>query len=164
MAESPFAEAVQNALPDMAEGRMPEVVPERNGLGKIFVERKAARGGTGDLRNVQGMRQTGHIVVAVGRVKDLRLIFETQERLGIDDPVAVALKVGTHGAGRLAAEPSAAFDRLLRIGREEQLLFFVRFLFHCRNSVYYYDKTGKNSSFLRKNLAKWRKNYILCQA
>ena len=148
----------------MPEGGVPEVVPERDGLRKIFVEGEAPCGGTGDLRNVERVRETGHVVVAVGRVKDLRLIFETQERLGIDDPVAVPLKVGAHGARSFLSRSAAGLLGLLRIGREEQVFFFVRFLFHCRNSVYYYDKTRQKSSFLRKILAKQGKNRILCQA
>ena len=73
---------------------MPEIVPERDRLGQIFVEREAARNGARDLRNVDGVREPRAEMVAFGRKKDLRLVFQAQKGLGINEAVAVALEVG----------------------------------------------------------------------
>ena len=109
VAKSRGVEGSEHALPHMAEGRVPQIVPQRDRLGKVLVEGKAAGDRSRDLRDVQRVRKTGHVVIAVGRKKDLRLVLQPQERLGIDDAVPVALKIRAHGTGGLVRKPSPAF-------------------------------------------------------
>ena len=105
----------EHAFAHVPERRMAEIVPQSDRLGKIFIEGKATRERTGDLADVQRMRQAGDVMIPVGRKEDLRLVFETQERFGINDAVAVALKIRAHGARRFFAQPARAFRRLFGI-------------------------------------------------
>jgi len=123
-------QTVQNPFSRVPERGMPQIVPERDRLRQIFVQGKTPRERTGDLAHVERMRQSGHVVIAVGRKEYLRLILQTQERLGIYDPVPVPLKLGAHRAGRFASLPARALLRLFRIGRKKSSLFFVRFFLH----------------------------------
>jgi hypothetical protein len=83
---------VENALADVAERRVAEVVAERDGLGQVLVEAQRPRNGPRDHAGLERVRQPGPVVVALGRDEDLRLVLEPPEGLRVDDPVAVALE------------------------------------------------------------------------
>ena len=146
VAESRGIEGGEHAFADVPEGRMPQIVPQRDRLGEILVERKTACKRTGDLRDVERVRKARHVVIAVGREKDLRLIFQPQERLGIDDAVAVALEVGSHGAGGFLPQPPLALVRLCGILREKRAFFFVGLFLHHT----LFRKKSENSLFFGK--------------
>src|SRR3954463_766483 len=76
----------------MAERRVSEIVAERNGFGELLVEAQHLGDAARDLRDLEGVRQPGPIVVAGRREEDLRLVLEPPERLAVDDPIAVALE------------------------------------------------------------------------
>ena len=83
---------VEDLLADVPEGRVAEVMTERDRLGQILVEGERAGDVAGDARGLQRVRQTGAVVVALGRNEDLRLVLEAPEGLRVHDPVAVALE------------------------------------------------------------------------
>jgi hypothetical protein len=84
--------AVEDRLADVPERRVAEVVPEADRLREVLVERQRPRHRARDLRDLERVRQPRAEVVALGRDEDLRLVHEPAERLGVDDPVAVALQ------------------------------------------------------------------------
>ena len=62
-------------------------------------------------------------MVALGRKEHLRLVFQAQERLAVDDAVAVALEIGAHIARRFGALPPPRVFRKARVfGQECPLL------------------------------------------
>src|SRR5215469_6163078 len=75
----------------MTERRMSQVMRQRNGFGKIFVQLER----TGDIprngRDFHRMCQACAEMVAGAVKKDLRFIFEPAEGARMDDAVAVAL-------------------------------------------------------------------------
>jgi hypothetical protein len=73
------------------------------------------------------MGEPGHIVVAQGCDKDLRLMLQAAERLTMDDAVAVALELSPHGAGLLIALPAPGPPALCGI-RGEAFLPFLKSL------------------------------------
>src|SRR5436305_10114540 len=86
----------------MAEGRMPEVVGARDGLGQIDVGAKRPCYGDRDLRRLLGVREPRPVEVALEGDKDLRLIAEAAVGRAVDDAIAVALEgraVGILGLG-----------------------------------------------------------------
>src|SRR2546421_708435 len=107
---------VQHGLSDVPEGRMPEVVPERYGLGQVLVERERPGHGAGDPRRLERVREPGAVMVALGRDEDLRLVLQTPERLGVDDPVAIALERRPQRRVLLRYRP----HRRVRTGRERR--------------------------------------------
>src|SRR6185436_4425446 len=83
---------IDHAFARVAERRVPEVVPERDGLGELLVEAQHLGDRAGDLRHLERMRETGPIVIARRREEHLRLVFQPAERLAVDDAIAVPLK------------------------------------------------------------------------
>lgn len=75
----------------MSEGRMPQIMPQGNGLNQIIIQPQGLRNGSGSLRNFQGMGQTVPVVVALRRQKDLGLILQSPKGLTVQDPVTVPL-------------------------------------------------------------------------
>ena len=63
----------------MAEGRMTEVVGERQGLGEVFVELQRPRQGAGDLRHLERVGEPGAVVVALVVEEDLGLFLQPAE-------------------------------------------------------------------------------------
>ena len=93
---------IERALARVAEGRMPNVVHQRQRFDKIDVEIERGRDGARDLRHLDGVRQASAKVVGVASGKDLRLVLEPPKGTGVDDAVAIALKgvaVGMRGSG-----------------------------------------------------------------
>ena len=94
---------VESFLADVAERGMTEVVAQPDGLYQVLVQPQGAGDGARDLRDLPGVGQPGPVVVARGRAEYLRLVLEAPERLGVDDPVAVALERRPQPAVRLRA-------------------------------------------------------------
>ena len=83
---------VQRRLADVAERRVAEVVAQPDRLGQVLVEAQRPRHGPRDLRDLERVGEPRAVVIALGRDEHLRLVLEAPERLGVDDPVAVALE------------------------------------------------------------------------
>ena len=108
-----------HALAGVAERRMPEVVPERDGLGQLLVQPQHLGDAARDLRDLERVREPRAVVIARRREEHLRLVLEPPERLRVDDAVAVALKHRPDRVIRLGAQPAAALRALGRFGRKE---------------------------------------------
>jgi hypothetical protein len=99
---------VEGGLADVAEGGVAEIVAQRDRLGEVLVEAQGAADGAGDLGDLEGVGETGAIVVGVRGDEDLGLVGEAAEGLAVDDAIAVALEGGADGAGGLGAVAAAA--------------------------------------------------------
>src|ERR1019366_396657 len=84
--------SVESFFSGVAEGRVADVVDEREGFGEIDVEVEGSGEGAGGAVAE---------VVGVTAGEDLRLGFKTAESAGVDDAVAVALEVVAVGMRRL---------------------------------------------------------------
>ena len=112
---------VEHLLADVAERRVAEVVAEPDRLGQVLVEPQRPRHVARDPAGLERVREPGAVVVALGRDEHLRLVLEPPERLGVHDPVAVALErravVGVgllaQPAGRVRARGERREARLL---------------------------------------------------
>jgi hypothetical protein len=74
----------------MAEGRMADVVDEREGFRKLGVQAEGGGHGAGDLRDFESVREAIAEMIGVARGENLRLGFQPAEGAGMDDAVAVA--------------------------------------------------------------------------
>ncbi len=108
---------VERRFAGVTERRVAEVVAERDRLGEVLIEPQRAGDGASDLRDFEGVGEARAIVVLLGVDEDLGLVLETAERLGVDDPVAVALEIRAHRALRLVAQPPARIHRRHRLRR-----------------------------------------------
>ena len=91
----------------MSEGRMPQIVTKRDGLGQILVKAQGTRQRACDLRDLQRMRQSRAVVIAHRGEEHLRFVHQAAERLAVRDAVAVTLIFGSVLA-RLARIPTSA--------------------------------------------------------
>ena len=104
----------QGLLAGVAERRVADVVAERDRLGQRLVEAERRGQRARDLGDLHRVGQARDEVVALGVEEDLRLVLQPAERLGVDDPVAVALERGAELVGllRAARGPRLAADRV----------------------------------------------------
>src|SRR5262245_59620079 len=108
--------AIERALTGMTEGRMAEVVGERQRLSQILIEAERAGERTRDLGDLQGVAHTGAEVSAVVKDEDLGLVREPPECGCMDDAVAVAAEGVASRAHRLRMQPAAAPAGSGRVG------------------------------------------------
>jgi hypothetical protein len=80
---------------------MSEVVTESDRLDQVLIQRQGTSDGARDLRHLKRMGEPCAVVVAQRQNKDLRLVLEPPEGLGVHDPVAIALKRCAQPAVRL---------------------------------------------------------------
>ena len=74
MGKAARAQPVQRPLPRVAEGRVPQVMAQGDGLGQILVQAQSAGDRAGDLGDFQRVGQAGAVVVALRGEKDLGLL------------------------------------------------------------------------------------------
>ena len=112
MVETAFAfeQFIENILPGMSERRMPQVMHERYRLGQVFVEAKVPGYRAAYLGDLDSMCESRAKVIGFVRDKHLSLVFQSAEGGGVDDAVAVALKVGAKGVFFLRVHPAAALS------------------------------------------------------
>ena len=107
--------AVERALAGMAEGRMAEIMGERQGLGQVLVESQGARQRARDLGDFEGVGEPGAVVIAFVKNEYLGFVRKPPKRGRVDDAVAVATERIARGAYRLGVEPATTPARSGRI-------------------------------------------------
>src|SRR6185503_14620212 len=122
-----FHELVQGFLPLVAEGRMAEVVGQRDGLREILVQLEGAGNIAGDRRDFHRVREAGPEVIAGAVEEHLRLVFEAPKRPRVDDAVTVALVLGPQLRRRFLVLPPAAFGTELGVRGEKMMLTLLEF-------------------------------------
>src|SRR6266516_1652462 len=107
---------VEGFLSGVAEGGVSDVVNESEGFGEIDVEAEGSGDGAGDLGNLEGVSEAVAEMVAVATGEDLGFGFKAAEGTGVDDAVAVALKVVAVGMRGLREAASERVSYLHRVG------------------------------------------------
>ncbi len=102
---------VQRVLAGVAKGRMTQIMSETDGLHEILIEAHGASDRSRDLGDFQRMSQTRAIEVAFVIDEDLGLIHEATKRGGMNDSIAVALKLATIGGRRLGMTAASGVGR-----------------------------------------------------
>ena len=96
----------------MGEGRVADIVGQRQSLGQVLIEPQHGGHGARDLRNLNGVRETVAEMIGKAGGEDLGLVFQPAKSPRMDDAVAVALEgiaVGVRQLGIAAA--AGAFHR-----------------------------------------------------
>src|SRR5215213_2381527 len=88
----PSRARVEHLLADVPERRMTQVVAEPDRLGEILVQPKRPRHVASDPAGLERVGEPRSVVVSLRGDEHLRLVLETAERLGVDDPVTVTLE------------------------------------------------------------------------
>ena len=124
--ESVPMEAVKRILPGMSEGGMPQVVPQRDGLGQILIQFQRPGNGSGYLRHLKGVCKPCAVMIALGRYEHLGLVLHPSERLTMYYSVSVPLEIRSYIAFFLCLEPSPCLGAFH--GKGTQYFFFYLFL------------------------------------
>ena len=103
-----FHRLVERSFARMAEGRMPEIVRQRQRLGEVLVHPENTADRARNLRHLQAVGETRPVVIPLVIDEDLRLVLEPAERRAVDDAVAVALEGRPRAAFRFWVETPAA--------------------------------------------------------
>jgi len=98
---------VELAFAGVAKRRVADIVNESEGLGEFGVQAERGGNGAGDLRDFERVCQAIAEMVGIAGGEDLRFGFETAERTGMDDAVAVARVVTAVGMRGLRVAPAA---------------------------------------------------------
>ena len=108
----PGHRGIERALAGMAEGRVAEIVGERQRLGQILIDMKRAGDGAGDLRHFEAVGQPRAVMVAFVIDEDLRLVIQAAEGGRVQDAVAVAPVRRARRARWLGVQPAPARARI----------------------------------------------------
>ncbi len=109
---------VERVLAGMPEGRVAEIVAERDRFREVVVEPQGAGERARDLRHLDRVGEAGAEMVALVMDEHLGLVGETAEGGRMDDPVAVALEFGPRRRRRLGDEARAPARGRRRRARE----------------------------------------------
>src|SRR5258708_7042552 len=100
----------------MAERRMADVMDESERFGKFGIQPQRGGDRAGNLRDLQGMRQTIAEMVGIARGENLRLGFKAAKSPRMNDAVAVTSVGAAVRMGRLGIAPAAGLFRAHRPG------------------------------------------------
>ena len=128
-----FHQAIQHGFALVTKGRMAEIVRQRNRLRQVPVQAQGAGEVARDGGDLDRVGQPGAEMIAGAVEKDLRLVFQPAEGAGMDDPVAVALILGTPFGRRLGMFASAGVAAELSIGGKRLSLNLFQFLARARH-------------------------------
>ena len=97
---------VEGLLPGVAEGGVPKIVGQGDGLGEILVEPHGTGDGAADLRHLEGVGETGAVEIPLVVDEDLGLVLEAAEGGAVDHPVTIALVLAPAAGRRLRPAPA----------------------------------------------------------
>src|SRR5690606_27896443 len=84
---------VQLILPRVPEGRVAQIVSQRDRLGQVFMQTQVAGQRARYLGHFYAVRQAGAEQVALVVDEDLRLVFKQAECIAMNDAITVALEL-----------------------------------------------------------------------
>jgi hypothetical protein len=88
---------VEDALTDMAKRRVPKIVSKPDRFDKVLIEIQPTSDRPANLCNLDHVGQPSSEMVALRRNKYLTFVLQAPERVRVNNPVSVPLKLG---AGR----------------------------------------------------------------
>jgi hypothetical protein len=109
---------VQSILPGVAKRRVPEIMRQRHRLDKILVEVQRSGNAAPYLGDLKTVCQTRTEKITLMIDEDLRLVFETTKRGGMNDTVAVALKLAAQRRPVFGKTPAARIGGKYGVRRE----------------------------------------------
>src|SRR5580765_223446 len=108
-------EGVERLFPSVPKGWMPEIVHQGQRLHQVDVHMQGRGQRARNLRNLKGVCQAVAEMIGEAPREDLRLCFQPPECSGVDDAVAIALKVVAVGMLELRIAPTARLFNTNRV-------------------------------------------------
>ena len=114
-----FAHAqIELLFAGVAEGRMADVVDQRQRFGEIGIEFQSAGDGAGNLRDFEGVGEAIAEMIGIARGENLRLGFQAAKRAGVNYAIAVAGVVVAVRMLRLGVAAAARTPHVHGVGGE----------------------------------------------
>jgi hypothetical protein len=120
-------DGIERFLSGMPEGWMPEVVHQGQRLDQVDIHVQGRGQRACNLRNLEGVRQAVAKMIGVPPREDLRLCFQTAESAGMDNAVAIALKIIAVGMLRLGITPTPRLFNTNRVISEHERSLVSKF-------------------------------------
>ena len=117
---------VETRFAGVAEGRMADVMRQRQGLGEIGIQSQRGRDGAGDLGHFDGVRQAVAEMIGIARGEDLGFGFEAAKGARVDDAIAIARVIVSIGMRRLGPATAARPGDVHGVGAEPACRHFMR--------------------------------------
>lgn len=102
-------------LSGMAKGRVANIMRQTQSFGEVLIQPERARNCPANLGHFNTMGQADTEMIPIGGHKNLRLMSQTPERNGVDNPVSITLKFAAGAANTCAGFsilPTPAADRI----------------------------------------------------
>ena len=115
---------IELLFPGVAEGRMADIVRQRQRFREIGIQMQSVGNGARHLRDFQRVREAIAEVIGVARGEDLRLGFQAAESARMDHAVAVARVVVAIGMLRLREAAAARAAHVHGVGCEHAFRLF----------------------------------------
>jgi hypothetical protein len=109
---------IERAFPDVAEGRMTDIVYQRQRLNQVLIQIQRLGHRAADLRHFQGVRQAIAKMIRRTAGEDLGLIFQAPEGPRVNNAVAVALVSIAIRMRRLGITPARGLLNRHGVGRQ----------------------------------------------
>ncbi len=100
----------------MSKGGVAQIVPQGNGLGERPVQTQDRGHGTGNLRDLEDMGETGSIVIPGWGQKNLCFMLKATKGLGMGNPIPIPLKGHTDIALIIFLDPHPPRTVLIETG------------------------------------------------
>ena len=107
MPESLAAKLIQSSFTGMSKRCMPQIMSQGNCLCQLFIQPQLFFKRTGVLGDLQGVRQSGTVLISSPSQKHLRLMLQTPERLTVQNSIPISLIDGADITGRFINIPSS---------------------------------------------------------
>ena len=123
MIEAPLLShaGVEGVFSGVSEGRVAEVVAERDRFGEVVIEFQRPGERARDLRHLDRVGQAGAKMIAAVIDENLGLMREAAEGGRMDDPVAVSLELRARRRRRLRDEAAGRTPRVGGVGSARPL-------------------------------------------
>jgi hypothetical protein len=118
---------IERLFPGMPEGRVPEVVHQGQRLDQVHVDVQGASERARNLRDLQRVGQAVAEMIGIAPREHLRLCFKSTECPGVNDAVAIALKIVAVGMLRLRIPPTARLFNTNRVISEHERSLVSKF-------------------------------------
>ena len=100
---------------------MAQIVTESYGLHQILIEPQGPCHSAGKAADLKGVGKAGAVMVALGLQKDLSLVLQAAEGLGVGYSVDIPLVAGADIALLLRVQPAFGLFRQLPVGADDKV-------------------------------------------
>ena len=135
MAETVRKKRIERTLSYMPIGSMPQIMPQGDCFGQVFVQAQRPGDCSRYLGNLKRMRQAGAVMITFRRQKNLRFEFKPPERFTVDDSVTIPLEFCTQVTRCNRRIPAGGFCGMHGEGGKKQVFLLFKTFPDCQEAI-----------------------------